>query len=143
MTTMDGSFIATGLSSRLKGRGKDPILTTWSAVEFVGPCRFSHFDEDGEPVAKPHPEAWVQIAAVSKDRSRNTVSLFPQLISKRAIQRYNIDLGKKIIYADRGQVRVEAVTSSPRALEGGRPTLVVAGKLTTGWRTTKVTPCRT
>jgi hypothetical protein len=79
-------------------------------------------------VAKQHPEAWVQIAAVSKEQTRNTFTLFPQIMSKRAIQRYNIDLGKEIIYADHGRARIEAVTSSPRALEGGRPTLVVPGE---------------
>ncbi|WP_220506959.1 hypothetical protein [Amycolatopsis dendrobii] len=100
-------------------------MATWSAVEFVGPCRFSHFDEDGDPVAKQHPEAWVQIAAVSKDQTRNTMTLFPQIFTKRALQRYRIDLGKEIIYADHGRARIEAVTSSPRALEGGRPTSVV------------------
>lgn len=121
-----GRFIyRDGVVQRLKGWGKDPLLATWSAVEFVGPCRFSHFDDDGEPVAKPHPEAWVQIAAVSKDQTRNTMTLFPQILTKRALQRYRIDLGKEIIYADHGRARIEAVTSSPRALEGGRPTSIV------------------
>jgi len=114
-----------GVIQRLKGWGKDPLVATWCAVEFVGPCRFSHFDSDGDPVAKPHPEAWVQVAAVSKDQTRNTFTLFPQIFSKRAIKQYRIDLGKEIIYADHGAQRIEAVTSSPRALEGGRPTFVV------------------
>lgn len=67
----------------------------------------------------------MQIAAVSKDQTRNTMTLFPQIFTKRALQKYNIDLGKEIIYADHGRARIEAVTSSPRALEGGRPTSVV------------------
>jgi len=40
---------------------------------------------------------------------------------------YGVDLGKEIIYS-RGSGRIEAVTSSPRALEGGRPTFVVANE---------------
>jgi hypothetical protein len=121
-----GRFIyRDGVIQRLKGWGKDPLLATWCAVEFVGPCRFSHFDEDGDPVGKPHPAAWVQIAAVSKDQTRNTMTLFPQIFTKRALKRFNIDLGKEIIYADHGRARIEAVTSSPRALEGGRNTFCV------------------
>ncbi|WP_328676703.1 hypothetical protein OG905_23275 [Streptomyces sp. NBC_00322] len=45
-----------------------------SLVEFVGPSRFSHW-EDGQPVGVPHPQAWVQIAAVSRDQTRNTMTL--------------------------------------------------------------------
>jgi phage terminase large subunit-like protein len=75
-----------------------------------------------------HPAAWVQIAAVSQDQTRNTMTLFPSILSKRAIEEYRIDLGKEIIYADKGRARIEAVTSSPRALEGGRPTAVNLGE---------------
>lgn len=51
--------------------------------------------------------------------------VFPMVLSKRALEEYRIDLGKEIIYADKGRARIEAVTSSPRALEGGRPSFVV------------------
>lgn len=120
-----------GVIQRLKGWGKDPVVGTWAAFEFVGPCRPSGqiADEDnewglppGQPLGMQHPAAWVQIAAVSQDQTRNTMTLFPSLFSKRALEEYRIDLGKEIIYADRGRARIEAVTSSPRALEGGRPT---------------------
>lgn len=76
----------------------------------------------------PHPSPWVQIAAVSKEQTRTTFTLFPQLISHAAQQHYRIEIGKEIIYADHGRCRIEAVTSSPRALEGGRPTLTVANE---------------
>jgi phage terminase large subunit-like protein len=72
-----------------------------------------------------HPAAWVQIAAVSQDQTRSTMTIFPGMFSKRAIEEYRIDLGKEIIYADKGRARIEAVTSSPRAMEGGRPTFVL------------------
>ncbi|MGH3585644.1 MAG: hypothetical protein ACRDQ0_04930 [Pseudonocardia sp.] len=76
----------------------------------------------GQPLGVQHPAAWVQMAAVSQDQTRNTMTIFPSLLSKRALEEYRIDLGKEIIYADKGRARIEAVTSSPRALEGGRPT---------------------
>ena len=125
-----------GVIQRLKGWGKDPLIATWSAFEFVGPCRFGGLADEGnewgvppdQPLGMQHPAAWVQIAAVSQDQTRNTMTLFPSILSKRAIEEYRIDLGKEIIYADRGRARIEAVTSSPRALEGGRPTFVSLGE---------------
>lgn len=119
-----------GVIQRLKGWGKDPVVASWGAFEFVGPCRFDSVADEGnewgvppgQPLGVQHPVAWVQMAAVSQDQTRNTMTIFPSLLSKRAIQEYRIDLGKEIIYADKGRARIEAVTSSPRALEGGRPT---------------------
>ena len=125
-----------GVIQRLKGHGKDPLVATYSAFEFVGPCRFDQVaDEDnewgvppGQPLGMQHPAAWVQIAAVSQDQTRNTMTLFPSIFTKRALEEFRIDLGKEIIYADKGRARIEAVTSSPRALEGGRPTAVNMGE---------------
>ncbi|MCM8548896.1 phage terminase family protein [Streptomyces sp. STCH 565 A] len=125
-----------GVLQRLKGWGKDPVKSTWAAFEFVGPCRFGGIADEGNPWGVPagqplgvqHPAAWVQIAAVSQDQTRNTMTLFPSIFTRRAIQEYRIDLGKEIIYADKGRARIEAVTSSPRALEGGRPSATFMGE---------------
>ncbi len=94
-------------------------------MELLGPCRFSHWNDEGKPVARQHPAPWIQVAAVSLPQTRNTFTLFPQYLTKKAIAKFSIQLGKEIIYADHGRGRIEAVTSSPRALEGGRPTLVI------------------
>ncbi|MEI5032389.1 terminase [Streptomyces sp. S1A(2023)] len=125
-----------GVLQRLKGWGKDPVKATWAGFEFVGPCRFDSVADEGnewgvppgQPLGMQHPAAWVQIAAVSQDQTRNTMTLFPSIFTKRAIEEYRIDLGKEIIYADKGRARMEAVTSSPRALEGGRPTFTSMGE---------------
>lgn len=114
-----------GMLRRMKGWGKDPFGAALCANELVGPCRFSHFDKSGWPRAQAHGAAWVQTAAVSRDQTRNTMTLFQQMFSSRAIDTYKIDLGKEIIYAYRGQRRMEAVTSSPRSLEGQRSTFVL------------------
>ena len=121
-----------GVIQRIKGWGKDPFAATLGATEFVGPCRP---DPSGRtvtdpwgnehPAGIPHPEAWVQLAAVSKDQNRNTMTLFPGLFTRQALEEFSIDLGKEIIYAHKGRCRIEAVTSSPRALEGGRPTFTL------------------
>ncbi|MEV5060878.1 hypothetical protein AB0K94_07300 [Streptomyces sp. NPDC053794] len=96
------------------------MLAVISLVEFVGPSRFSHWGPDRQPVGVPHPQAWVQIAAVSRDQTRNTMTLMPSLISERMIETYGIKAGAELIRANGGRQRLEAVTSSYRALEGAR-----------------------
>lgn len=119
---------------RLKGHGKDPLAAVIAAIEFVGPCRFAGWATrdlhdlgvmHGEPVAKPHPRAWVQIAAVSLEQTKNTMKIFNGLFSDACVAEHGIDIGKEKIYAYGGQKVIEAVTSSPKALEGNRPTLVI------------------
>ena len=121
-----------GVLQRLKGWGKDPLGATLCAIEFVGPCRV---DPSGLTVLDPwgfehpagvaHPQAWVQTAAVSITQTKNTMTLFPAYFTKKAIQEYEIDLGKEIVYAHHGAQRIEAVTSSPRTMEGARSTFVL------------------
>lgn len=101
----------------------------------MGPCRFDGWDANGEPVAAPHPASWVLTAAVSKDQTRNTMTLFPSLLSDELIAEEGIDLGKELIYARRGRCRLEAVTSSPRALEGARSTFTLKNE-TQHWLST-------
>jgi Phage terminase-like protein, large subunit len=130
-----GEFIyRDAVLQRLKGWGKDPFGATLSATEFVGPCRWhgrvaKHGEirgvPAGQPVGEPHPEAWVQIAAVSKDQTRNTMIIFGSLFTKEAKAEYGIEVGKEIVYAHKGLSRIEAVTSSPRSLEGGRTTFTL------------------
>lgn len=114
-----------GVLRRMKGWGKDPFAAALAATELCGPCRFAGFDAKGVPVAAPHPSAWIQVAAVSQDQTRNTMTLFPGLLSPLAADEFSLDMGKTIIYANGGSARIEAVTSSPSALEGGRPSLVI------------------
>jgi len=117
----NGRFVyRSGMLRRVKGWGKDPVGATLCATEFVGPCRFAGWDADGDPVVVEHPASWVLTAAVAKDQTRNTMTLFPGLFSDDAISEYRIDLGKELLYAHGGKCRLEAVTSSPRALEGPR-----------------------
>jgi len=123
-----------GMLRRMKGWGKDPVGAALACIELVGPCRFGGWQGD-KPLAVPHAAAWIQTAAVSKDQTRNTMTLFPGMFSPRAIAEYGIDIGKEIIYADRGRRRIEAVTSSPRALEGGRATFVLKNE-SHHWRAT-------
>ena len=119
----DGEFVYTrGVIQRLKGAGKDPLLAVIALVEWLGPSRFGGWAEDGSPIAVPVKNAWVQIAAVSRDQTKNTLTLFPTLISENLKTTYSILPGLELMRALGGTARLEAVTSSFRSLEGGRAT---------------------
>lgn len=60
--------------------------------------------------------------------TQNTMAIFQSLFSKECIERYDISVGKEIIYAQGGKRKIQAVTSSPSTLEGNRPSFVVANE---------------
>ncbi|MFF4510601.1 terminase [Streptomyces mirabilis] len=122
----NGRFInRKGVLQRMKGWGKDPLLAVLCLVELVGPSRFSHWDEAGEPVGVPHPRAWVQVTAVNQSQTTNTMALIPSLMTDHFKAKYNVKDGAVLIRALGGKVRLEAVTSSYRALEGKRTTFTL------------------
>ena len=114
-----------GVIRRMKGWGKDPFVAALSLAELCGPVRFGGWDEDGFPIGIQHPAPWIQEAAVSKEQTKNTMTLFPGMISADFKRKYDLDIGKEIIYARGGKGRIESVTSSPRTIEGARSSLVV------------------
>jgi phage terminase large subunit-like protein len=113
-----------GVLRRLKGWGKDPLGAALSLAELCGPVAFGGFDLKGEPVGKPRHAAWIQIVAVSQEQTKNTMSLFPVMISAKLKEDYKLEVNKTIIYSEVGG-RIESVTSSPHSMEGNRPTLVI------------------
>lgn len=111
-----------------KGWGKDPFGAVIAAIEMAGPCRV-----DGNLNPTTHPSPWIQIAAVSRDQTRTTMRLFPSMFSEEARERFGLDVNKEIIYGRDGRAVIEAVTSSPDSLEGGRATLVLRNEVQ-NWR---------
>ncbi|MFC6090865.1 hypothetical protein [Saccharothrix lopnurensis] len=136
-----GKFLYTqGVLQRLKGWGKDPVGSVLAAVELVGPSRpdlngptFRDPSGREHPGAKPHPEAWVQVAAVTKRQTKNTLRLFPQLFTKATIAKYGLEIHQGQITANGGAQLLEAVTSNPDALEGARCTFPLKNE-THRWR---------
>lgn len=122
----DGTNVyRSGVLRRMKGWGKDPIAAALALAELCGPVTFSHWHPaTGEPVGKPRHAAWIQIAAVSQEQTKNTFALFPVMISKDMKARYGLDVNKTVIYSEAGG-RIEGVTSSPHSMEGNRPTFVI------------------
>ena len=99
-----------------------------SIVELIGPSQFSHWDSEGNPVGKPHPDAYVQITAVSSDQTENTRDVFPGLIPERTRAAFNMDVQKEIIYANGGRQKLRTMSANFRSAEGGRVSFCVAGE---------------
>lgn len=122
----NGRFIyRTGVLQRLKGWGKDPLLAVMALVELTGPSQFAGFDEDGTPIGKPHPQALVQVTAVTLEQTANTMDMMPALMSDHFLSEYSVKPGIEIIRANGGRQKLMAVTSNYRALEGKRTTFTV------------------
>lgn len=105
----------------MKGAGKDPFGAVLSMIELCGPSRVDPQTRSGAR----HKSPWVDIAAVSRDQTKTTMRLFPQLVPERTVKRYSLDINKEVIYAEGGKGVIQAVTSSPTSLEGGRASLVL------------------
>lgn len=125
----DGNWIyREGILRRLKGWGKDPFAAALALAELCGPVRFSHWDANGDPVGKTCHAAWITIAAVSQDQTKNTFSLFPIMISSALKSDYGLMVNRFIIYSEAGG-RIEAATSSAASMEGNRPTFVIENEI--------------
>jgi hypothetical protein len=113
-----------GVLQRLKGWGKDPLGACISMAEILGPVRFRDWDK-GQPVGGEVEAAWVQTAAVSLDQTKNTMRLLPGMVSPAMRARFGVQVGKEQVYALGDTRFMQAVTSSPAALQGARSTFVL------------------
>lgn len=60
--------------------------------------------------------------------TKNTLKVFPWIITERFKSEYRVVVQKTSLYA-LGERQIQAVTASPLALEGGRPTLVILNEV--------------
>lgn len=114
-----------GVVQRAKGHGKDPFAAALCLVELVGPCRFSHFGEDGQPVGKENKASWVQLAATTTEQNKNTMLLIPSMLPKHTREQFSLDVQKQIIHVSGTGRRLEAVSSNFSGLEGARPSFAL------------------
>lgn len=108
---------------RLKGWGKDPLACSLAAAKAFGPTIFDHFDNNGDPVGREDPAAWVQIVAVSKEQTANTMKLFPVMLSHEMRKRYGVQIGRENVWGLGDAVQIQATTSNYLSIEGKRVTL--------------------
>lgn len=129
----DGTHLShSAVLQRLKGWGKDPFAAVESSCTLVGPVEFDHWGADGQPVGRQVTDAWVQIAAVSLDQTKNTMKIFPGLIPAETRRHFGIQIGKQNVWARGDAAQIEAVTASPLGIEGGRPKLIIRAE-TQNW----------
>lgn len=127
-----GDFIYhSGALQRLKGWGKDPLAATLIPTTMCGPVHFDRFEGD-RPIGREDPNAWVDVAAVSQEQTKSTMTLLPSMIGEAARRQYGFQTGKVSAWAMNDTRQARAVTSSPMTLEGGRPSLIIRNE-TQNW----------
>lgn len=122
-------FLYTNISlRRAKGWGKTPLLAALAIIEYIGPCRWGGWDENGLPIAVPVPLPKVQIAAVSLDQTGQTRDMIRGMLSESPAEyEYGLDVQKeKVQFRDGRPGVIEPVAAASRSLEGHRPTFVIA-----------------
>lgn len=121
-----GRFLwARAVLRRAKGWGKSPFMAALALAELCGPVRYDGTDAEGEPVGRPVPMPWVQIAGVSEKQTTNTMSMVLAMIAESPIlEDYGLDPGLTRIYAA-GNGKLEPISASAPTAEGARPTFAV------------------
>lgn len=111
---------------RAKGTGKSPMVAAIACAEFLGPTQFSHFDQNGNAIGKPHHQPVIWLAGTSEDASRHTYDYIMSMLEGPAQDIYGLELGMaKIRRAGFTGAIIKQVTASPKSLEGPRPTFVI------------------
>jgi hypothetical protein len=113
-----------GWLQRLKGWGKDPLAAVVLANELIGPCR-----PGGSDGAVEEEDAWLQVLAVTQAQTKNTMRIFPTLFTEDAQREYQLQVNKTTIYALGDSRFLEALTSNPTPVEGGRTTFVMGNEM--------------
>jgi len=108
-----------------KGAGKSPVAAAVSCCELAGPVYFDGWTAAGDPVGRPHPSPWVQLAAVSADQTENTMALALSMLreGQAADSVPGLDLGVTRIRTRNGFL--QPVTASAPSREGQRSTAAI------------------
>lgn len=115
-----------GILEGPKGDGKSPIAGAVAFAHLVGPVVFDGWDANGEPVGRPHPTPWIQVAALAEDQTDNCyMQLRAALGESDALDEFGIDLGLTRIFVQKGLGKIEPVTSVGGTREGQPITFAV------------------
>lgn len=125
---------------RLKGWGKDPVAAAMCLLELLGPTQFigwanapdpSQDIKVGDPVGVRRSDCWIDVAATTRDQSKNTMQLFSIMVRKESYAELGIRDSSFQTFGVKGPSPahfIQAVTSNPGALEGHRTTLTIANE---------------
>lgn len=104
--------------------GKGPLTAALICAEAEGPVLFDGWDADGEPVGRPWPTPWIQIAASSSDQTDNVWRALLPMIQEGPLADVIPDTGLTRINL-RGDGFIEPVTAEGRSRLGQRITFAV------------------
>lgn len=101
-----------------KGWAKSPLGAVCMFAELVGDVVPDGLDANGQPVGRPHPNPWLQVAANSLDQTDNLYKQFYDMLKESpAIDDFHIDLGITRSMLPNGGL-IEPVTSESGTREG-------------------------
>jgi hypothetical protein len=106
---------------RAKGWGKSPLLGADGIAQLAGPVLFDGWDANGDPVGRPWPTPWIQIAAVSEDQTDNTYSAVYNMLTAndgRAADELELSVGRTKVMRPQGNGLLEPVTAAFGTREG-------------------------
>lgn len=123
-----------GVLSRPKGRAKSEIAAFIVVAEALGPVRFDHWDENGQPVGRRIHSPLIKCLATEESQAGNTFANvayifqegekhFPEVFGE-AVGFRNYQSASAIYLPEGGEIR--ACTSGAASKDGGLETFVVA-----------------
>lgn len=124
-----------GVLSRPKGRAKTEIAGWIVCFEAFGPARFSHWDDDGQPVAKHVVSPLIKCLATEESQATAAFSVVAYIVNdwgkENRPEVYGESAGVRqyqsatAIYLPQGG-EIRASTSGSASKDGGKETFVVA-----------------
>jgi hypothetical protein len=110
----------------VKGVGKSPGAAALSCIELAGPVQFVGWDDDGEPVMRPHPSPDVRLSALSQDQASDaTMSLAIAMLDNPSARALIPGLDPGLTRARTRRGKLTPSTARAPSKEGPRPTAVV------------------
>lgn len=108
-----------------KGMGKSPFAAAIACAELAGPVVFSGFDASGQATGEAHPSPYVQIAAVSEEQTKNTMSLARRMLERGPAKGIipGLIVNKTTIETDSGSIVMATANASSQ--EGKRTTAAI------------------
>ncbi|MFP7366296.1 terminase [Corynebacterium callunae] len=113
-----------------KGSGKSPFAAVLALLELFAPVRFLRFDDrvPGGVIGQPVKLPWVQIAAVSREQTKNTFRMITAMVSKKNAPQLHRDYDFEV-YKTQIQVagggKLETITSAASTQEGAEITAAI------------------
>lgn len=101
--------------------GKSPFGAAVAIAEAAGPTRLAGWDDDGNPLGRPHPTPLVQVTSVSEDSAGNCWDALLPMVELGDIAAEIDDTGLTRINLPGGG-RIEPTSSSSRSRHGQRLT---------------------